>query len=157
MKKYRSISIFCHYLVRPPEIFFLHHPLSSCLIAPRVWLNISSTSSTIDLLLQRTCLSYGDIKEISRIAHLLSIEIRELHHDKTNASLEVISSTESVIDVTVKRNDENSESVIEIDVMESLIKIFDHESRPAKLLKMHRYRNIKGKLHPNFFRPYPPY
>ena len=23
-------------------------------------------------------------------------------------------------------------------------------SRPAKLLKMHRYRNIKGKLHPNF-------
>ena len=79
MKKYRSISIFCHYLVQPQEIFFQHPPLSSCLIAPRFWLNISSTSSAMDLLLQQAW-AFSVKRGLNRVFSALTVTVETFNH-----------------------------------------------------------------------------
>ena len=79
-------------------------------------------------------LSYQDINEITDTAKLLTIEMRELYHDKTTPILVKTSSEPkknmTAIEVSKKRINENSESVI--DVMDSLMRLFDDDYKPEE-------------------------
>ena len=75
-------------------------------------------------------LSKEDIKEITKTAELLSIEMTELYHEKSvpgfveyNKIANSLKPKKLANDLPDNGNDENSESII--DVMDSFIRIFE--------------------------------
>ena len=89
-------------------------------------------------------LSNEDTNEILETAQVLSIEMRELYHDKTVSNIvksnkvttspRLNTSKKSAIDVSEKRNDENPESIL--DVMDSLMRIFDPDYKDEEVIQV---------------------